>query len=126
MRFAFDVDGTIAAWDIPGGFHPTKMGSIMPGAIETLAWIRKRGHEVIIFSCRTNPEVNNHWGYPLSQLIMLLAALLSERHVPFDEIAIFKPDASWFFDDKANFTDWSGMKQRIVDLEDFYEYKPKG
>lgn len=118
MIFAFDLDGTITAWDMEGGYHPSKIGSVMLGAVETLAWARRRGHKVIIFTCRTNPFVNNRWGYSFVQLLGMLEELLYLHHIPYDDIAVFKPDADWFFDDKANFTTWDAVKEKIIELEE--------
>lgn len=126
MIFAFDVDGVIfKMWD--GEFHPARVGSTSVGCLKTLEWIRKRGHRVVIFSCRTNPELNgyNRWGYDLVDLVVLLREHLIVQQIPYDSIAVFKPFADWYWDDKANFKDWESVKRQIIDLEESYGYSPK-
>lgn len=117
MRFAFDVDGVIFGWDITGGYHPTKVGSVLPGCIETLTWVKERGHDIVIFSCRANPEVNNSWGFTLSDLLLMLQSHLVEHNIPYDFVSVFKPDATWFFDDRSNFISWDKVKEKIMELE---------
>ena len=125
MIFAFDVDGVI--FNIEGQYHPSLIGSLIDGSVEVLKWIRDRGHTIVIFSCRVNPEVNqlNHWGSFFAELVQMLREHLITHHVPFDKIAVFKPNADWFFDDRANFTDWVNVKRKIIELEERYGYSPK-
>lgn len=125
MIFAFDVDGVIFSPE--HNYHPSRVGKLVTGCLTTLKWIKLRGHQIVIHSCRTNPEVNplNHWGDFLEELIDTLKEHLVKNSVPFDRIAVFKPIADWYFDDRANFTCWEGVKQKILELEKKYEYSKK-
>jgi hypothetical protein len=49
MVFAVDFDGTICEDVFPG------IGYEMPGAISTLKALQKRGHKIIIWTCRCEP-----------------------------------------------------------------------
>jgi len=124
MIFAFDVDGVI--FNIEGDYHPSLIGSLKDESVEALKWVRDRGHTIVIFSCRVNPEVSrlNHWGNYFAELVHILREHLIRHNVPFDKIAVFKPNADWYFDDRANFTNWVDVKRKIIELEESYGYNP--
>ncbi len=52
MIFAVDFDGTIVEHGFPG------IGEELPGAIETLQDLRKSGHKIILWTCRTGKWVD--------------------------------------------------------------------
>lgn len=51
MIFAVDFDGTIVDHEFPD------IGKEKPGAIETLIALQKRGHKIIIWTCRCEPYI---------------------------------------------------------------------
>jgi uncharacterized HAD superfamily protein len=68
LTIAIDFDGTIAE------SHWPNVGNEIPGAIQTIKRLHKRGHKVIIWTCRT--------GEPLQHAIQWLI----QHNVPYDAI----------------------------------------
>lgn len=53
MIIAVDFDGTIAESEWP------EIGAPMPGAIETLNALKKDGHSIILWTCRSKEHLDN-------------------------------------------------------------------
>jgi hypothetical protein len=123
MIFAFDLDGVIfEMWE--GAFDVQKVGEVFPECIETLNWIRDRGHKIVIFTCRTNPALNRYNDGGLAELVLILGQHLSLYGIPYDSIEVFKPFADWYWDDRSNFTHWAKVKREILSLESQHGYSP--
>lgn len=93
--FAIDFDGTIVLDKYPN------IGEPVPKALETIREIKRLGHNVIIWSCRVEPQISE------------MRKFLIENNVPFDhinencpaKIAYYKNDtrkigADYYIDDK--------------------------
>lgn len=90
---AVDFDGTIVEHKFP------EIGPIMPGARETLHWMRDQGIKIIIWTCRE--------GRHLYEMIRWLTI----EDIPYDEINNNLPGlgfetsrkiyADWYIDDRA-------------------------
>lgn len=83
---AFDIDNTILSGDPANGWHTQKP---IPGRIETLTRLRKRG--VFIVMCTARPD--EYFAETKAQLIA--------NKVPFNAIIMGKPNVPKLIDDKA-------------------------
>lgn len=115
MIFCFDLDGVL--FTIEGQYRPELVGRTSMECLRTLEWIRSRGHKVVIHTCRTNPGLNNWTGHSLVELVLFVKNHLDKAQIPYDDIAVFKPAAVWYFDDRANFTTWDKVKEKVEELE---------
>lgn len=105
---AVDFDGVLCSDSdniyrdfIAGNYQP-----IMPGAREGLAWLRKNGYEIVIYTCRPY----EHRRY--------LQHFLNQHELTHDYIAFHgKPRADLYIDDKAvRFTTWPDMVAQLATL----------
>jgi hypothetical protein len=80
--------------------------------------LREMGFEIIIYTTRTNPNVNP--GYTKYQLAAKVEKVLRKHSIPFDKIELGgKPIARYYIDDRAlTFLDsWEDMLCTIEELE---------
>ncbi len=95
---AVDFDGVLCvdSKNIFADFAADRPPEVQPGAAEGLAWLRKNGYEIVIFTCR-----------PYEHRRMMGAFL--DRHELAHDYIVFhgKPRADVYIDDKAlRFTTW--------------------
>jgi len=115
-NIAIDLDGVIlnfnwAAWERNDMNY---FGAPMKGAIEALKELKRRGYRLIIFTCRTNPVLNNR--YPLEELYKKVKKILRKHKIPHDEIWIGagKPLADYYIDDSAiKFENWEQTLREV-------------
>lgn len=101
MIIAVDFDGTIVKNEWPN------IGKMRLFAKFVLKWLKKRGHTLILWTCRSQKEISES------------ALFLESRGIEFDYInenpkeAIEKYNndprkigADWYIDDKAGFLGW--------------------
>ena len=103
---AVDIDGTICRYVTPwDGFK--HFGEIMPGAIEGLHFLRGLGYKIVIFTCRTSFEDYNMF---TGDLVFYVRNFLDDNEVPYDKIAISKPLAEFYIDDRGvRFDNWPNV-----------------
>lgn len=93
-----DFDHTIS----PNGYRygPQKM-DIPPykGVIETLREFKAKGHRIVIFSCRANPDVVGD--DIVKAKVKDMTDYLNKHNIPYDEVFTQKPDYDVIIDDKA-------------------------
>jgi len=103
---AIDLDGVIleyvAPWD-----GPTHFGEAIPGAAQAISEIKELGYTVVIYTTRINPMAAHNGGYSTLELLSLVQGQLEKHGIPYDFIALFKPLAKYYIDDRAvRFKDW--------------------
>jgi hypothetical protein len=111
---AVDFDETIA-----GKAEFPKMGRPLKGAQESLAEIKRRGIEIVIYTCRMNGHSRDEGKKHYEQTKSQIKEYLQKHKIPYDRIADWdegKPFADWYLDDKAiHFDDWASAKKQILD-----------
>lgn len=98
MNIYIDFDHTIS----PNGytFDPQTMDlPPLTGAVETIQALKNRRHKIIIFSCRSNPEVVGEEVVEMKTKEM--TDYLTKHGIPFDEVFNQKPNYDVVIDDKA-------------------------
>lgn len=119
---AIDLDGTIAVYKNEWkGIHD--FGKPMPKVREAITLFQKAGLKILIFTTRTNPEVNKEQPRYLKDIVERYLVL---NNIPFDEIYCGpgKPLCDFFLDDRAiAFVDWDNA---IIEVMSRYEQQRKG
>lgn len=97
-RIYIDFDHTIS----PNGYHYEPQVLDKPpynGAAETIRALKGKGHKIIIFSCRANPDVVGD--DVVGMKIVEMTDYLRKHNIPFDDVFTKKPDYDRVIDDKA-------------------------
>lgn len=95
MTIAVDFDGVLH--DHLSVIEGRKMGKDVPGAFEAMTRLREQGHTLIIYTQRAQPGID----------LLYLDDWLRYYRIPYDKIALTKPDADIYLDDKAiHFESW--------------------
>jgi hypothetical protein len=93
---AIDLDGTILD-EIDVDTSEGEFGAPIPGAIEALGALKDLGWKIIIWTARLSfapdEDTRDEW-------IEEIAEYLGSQNIPFDDIAIEKPPADVFIDNK--------------------------
>lgn len=124
MIIAIDFDGTLFRDTYPS------VGEVMPGAVSAMQTLRRRGHYLIIWTCR--------YGEYLTDAVNALL----EHGIPFDRINDHNPEnirqyggragkkvyAHLYIDDKnlGGFPGWEAALNMISWVEEEYESLHKG
>jgi len=98
-HIAVDFDGVICHYD--GHYDPYKFGDPNESVRYLLEGIKKLGYEIIIFTCRTNGQWENH---DYKKIKVAIKEYLEHHNIPFDKIATQddgKVFATAYIDDKA-------------------------
>lgn len=105
---AVDFDGVLCAdsADIYADFAAGRYQPMQAGAVEGLAWLRKNGYEIVIYTCRPYEQR----GY--------LQEFLRTHRLEHDYIVFHgKPRAEVYIDDKAlRFTTWPEAVEQLAAL----------
>ena len=109
---AIDLDDTILDFDMNGWLEDglDYFGEPKKDARESLMWLRKHGHKIIIHTARINNVV--HLGYTINQMHQYVFSILHKYRLPYDSIwtGRGKPLADYYWDDRARmFTTWKNM-----------------
>ena len=101
MIIAIDFDGTIVEHCYP------EIGQLKPHAIETLKAWQKKGHKLILWTCRNDTDPANHGRLVLTEAV----EFMKQQGVLFDAVNENLPDlginpqpkiyADLYFDDRA-------------------------
>ena len=99
---AVDFDGTICnPHDVAEG---KRMGNPMPGCKEALDYYRDLNCVIIIHTTRATPDRDMSY----------LEDWLNYFEIPFDDIAISKPQADYYIDNKGvHFTSWQELRNTL-------------
>lgn len=102
--YAIDFDGVICN---PNDVAPGKrMGNPMPGCKDSMNMLKSKGHTLIIYTVRAT----------VGRDLTYLKDWLTFFDIPYDDIAIAKPQADKYLDDKnVVFTNW---RQALTDLNE--------
>jgi len=98
-HIAVDFDGVICHYD--GHYDPYKFGEPNESVRYLLEGIKKLGYEIVIFTCRTNGQWENHDYKKIKEAIK---EYLEHYNIPFDKIATQRDGkvfATAYIDDKA-------------------------
>jgi len=98
-HIAIDFDGVICNYD--GHYDPYKFGEPNESVRYLLNGIKKLGYEIVIFTCRTNGQWENH---DYKKIKIAIQEYLEHHNIPFDKIATQmdgKVFATAYIDDKA-------------------------
>ena len=111
MNIYIDFDHTIS----PNGYSYKPQDMEEPpiaGAIETIQGMKRQGHKIIIFSCRSNPKVV---GDVVEMKTKEMTDYLTKHGIPFHEVFNDKPNYDIVIDDKAiGFKDnWLDIKKKL-------------
>lgn len=103
---AVDLDGVIFKYDGWKGID--YYGEPIEGVRKSLRYLKySMGYRIEIYTNRLNKE--NNKGYSNTQLRRKVARALLKHKIPFDGIALAKPLAEFYIDDRAiRFKDWPG------------------
>jgi hypothetical protein len=89
VRLAIDFDGVLH--DYSSGWTTIPTGPPLPGAKKAMEEFKARGFELIIYSCRK----------------MHIESWMRRHGIPYDGVALTKPMADAYIDDRAiRFTHW--------------------
>lgn len=111
---AIDLDGVILEYVSPwnGVFH---FGDPIPGAAEAMEKIRKLGYRISIYTTRNNIMAECNRGWDSVTLTNMVREQLDKHGIPYDHIALFKPMARYYIDDRAiRFVDWEDTLNQLA------------
>lgn len=98
MKIYIDFDHTIS----PNGYSYRVQEMELPpieGAIETIQALKDHGHSIVIFSCRSNPDVVGE--DLVTSKTKEMTDYLIKHKIPFDSVFYGKPNYDVVIDDKA-------------------------
>jgi hydroxymethylpyrimidine pyrophosphatase-like HAD family hydrolase len=94
MMLAIDFDGTIVEHKYP------KIGKAFPFAFETLKALQKKGHQIILWTCRTGKELDEAVKYCQNHGIEFYAVNKNYPEEQFDLNSPRKIHADIYIDDR--------------------------
>lgn len=113
---AVDLDGVIARYDGKWRGNET-FGMPQESVIGGLRVLREMGFKLIVYTTRTNPLVPGH-NKDAQSLSRLVKEYLDLFCIPYDAIALGKPLAAYYIDDRAiRFHDWPQVVRDVLFLE---------
>ena len=101
MRIGVDIDGIVFEEYGLLYYNPEKVGALLPGARLLLRLLKKRGHTLVVYSGRMNPEYVGNMPHTLTKLYEILKGHLDKHKIPYDEISMFKPICAIYIDDRS-------------------------
>jgi hypothetical protein len=118
MTIAVDLDGVILKYVDPweGIYH---FGDPEPGAAEALGRLKELGYKIVIYTTRNNAMANHNGGHNALELTALVQNQLEKHGIPYDFIALFKPLARYYIDDRAirHAGDWGATLRKVRSFE---------
>jgi len=105
MNICVDMDGTICKNKV--GDQSYYEVEPMPGAVETLQFLKEKGYYIVIHTARGMGSFKSSEGKVIKNHAQKTAEWLQRWKVPFDELLFAKPHVDYFIDDKGyRFTNW--------------------
>jgi capsule biosynthesis phosphatase len=99
MRICFDLDNTLVTYpETPGNYSTVKPIQKM---IDLLLFLKKQGHEIIIYTARRMETHKSNIGKVLKDIALVTFATLDKFGILYDEIIFGKPIADIYIDDRA-------------------------
>lgn len=101
---AVDLDGVIFQYNEWKGID--HFGEPIEGVKKSLRYLKySLGYRIEIYTTRMNKEINK--GYSKTQLRKKIVKALLNHKIPFDGVALAKPIAEFYIDDRAiRFKNW--------------------
>ena len=101
---AIDFDGVI---HINDNIDHSISGKVIPGAKEAIDQLKDK-FKIVIYSARIRPD------FGIEQGINDITEFLNNNNIYYDEIAICKPVAKYYIDDRAiRFVNWDDALQQV-------------
>lgn len=114
MRIAFDIDGTICENKVGNLTYDTVRP--LPGAIETLQWLRLEGHTIILITGRHMKTCSGNVGQVIAKQGKTLLDWLARYDIPYDEIHFGKPHYDIMIDDASHkHVEWNTTQRAIYE-----------
>ena len=99
LRICFDLDNTLVTYPtIPNDYSSVKP---IPKMINLLNTLKKKGHEIIIYTARRMKTHNNNVGRVIKDIALVTLNTLDNFNIQYDEIIFGKPIADIYIDDRA-------------------------
>ena len=99
LRICFDLDNTLVTYPtIPNDYSTVKP---IPNIINLLNTLKKKGHEIIIYTARRMKTHNNNVGRVVKDIALVTFNTLDKFNIQYDEIIFGKPIADIYIDDRA-------------------------
>jgi capsule biosynthesis phosphatase len=99
LRICFDLDNTLVTYPtIPNDYSSVKPIQKM---IDLLISLKKKGHEIIIYTARRMKTNNNNVGKVIKDIAFITINNLEKFNIPYDELLFGKPIADIYIDDRA-------------------------
>jgi capsule biosynthesis phosphatase len=99
LRICFDLDNTLVTYpQTPGDYSTVKPIKKM---IDLLLFLKKQGHEIIIYTARRMETHKSNIGKVLKDIALVTFDTLIKFGIPYDEIIFGKPIADIYIDDRA-------------------------
>jgi capsule biosynthesis phosphatase len=117
MKICVDLDGTICETkESSQSYRDVKP---LPGAIDTLEFLKQRGYYIVIFTARNMRTCENNLGRIIANQGKIVIDWLEKYCVPYDELLFGKPHVDFFIDDKGiKFTNWKDVKDTLLNAEE--------
>jgi capsule biosynthesis phosphatase len=99
LRICFDLDNTLVSYpQIPNDYSTVRPIKKM---IDLLLFLKKEGHEIIIYTARRMETHKSNIGKVLKDIALVTFATLDKFGILYDEIIFGKPIADIYIDDRA-------------------------
>ena len=99
LRICFDLDNTLVTNPtIAGDYSTVKPIHKM---ISLLHFLKKNGHEIIIYTARRMKTHHNNVGKVIKDIALVTLQTLEQYNIEYDELIFGKPIADIYIDDKA-------------------------
>ena len=99
LRICFDLDNTLVTYPtVPNDYSTVKP---IPNMINLLNTLKKKGHEIIIYTARRMKTHNNNVGRVVKDIAVVTFNTLDKFNIQYDEIIFGKPIADIYIDDRA-------------------------
>lgn len=99
LRCCFDLDGTLVTFPKVKGDYTTV--EPIPHNIKHLRHLKSLGHTIIIYTARRMRTHRGNVGTVIADIGQITLETLRNLDIPYDEIYFGKPNADFYFDDKA-------------------------
>jgi capsule biosynthesis phosphatase len=99
LRICFDLDNTLVTYPtIPNDYSTVKP---IPKMIHLLNSLKRKGHEIIIYTARRMKTHQNNVGKVIKDIALTTINTLTDLNIPYDELIFGKPIADVYIDDRA-------------------------